>query len=149
MIDLSWTPYGLPLPEMEFKFHPTRKWRFDFAWPEWKIAVEIEGAVWTQGRHTRGSGFIKDMEKYSYANIMGWCVIRGTPQQLQDGTLQKLVGLAFAMRNYPVPSVMAQEIEKQVVVLNAKPHIGENCVGEIQKRRGVIRENGEKGIQKK
>jgi len=72
------------LPESEYKFHPTRKWRFDFAWPTLKIAVELEGAVWIQGRHTRGSGFIKDMEKYNAAVILGWKVLRYTTSTIQN-----------------------------------------------------------------
>lgn len=86
MIDL-WAPYGLsPVPEYRFT-HP-RKWRFDYAWPDQMIAVEIEGGIWSRGRHTRGSGFIKDMEKYNEAGKLGWRVFRFTPQQLQSGEAQ-------------------------------------------------------------
>jgi very-short-patch-repair endonuclease len=60
----------------EYKFHPLRKWRFDYAILENKIAIEIEGAIFTNGRHTRPTGFIKDMEKYNTAAAMGWKVIR-------------------------------------------------------------------------
>lgn len=67
----------------EFKFHPERRWRFDFAWPENKVAMEIEGGVWSRGRHTRGSGFVKDIEKYNAAASLGWRVFRFTPQQVQ------------------------------------------------------------------
>lgn len=65
-------------PEREYKFDEInkRKWPFDFAWPEHKIALEIEGAVWTNGRHTRGSGFVKDLEKYNEAAMQGWAVLR-------------------------------------------------------------------------
>jgi hypothetical protein len=73
---------GILLPETEFVFASPRKWRFDFAWPSWDVAVEVEGAVWTRGRHTRGKGFIADMEKYNEAAVRGWKVIRVTPQQL-------------------------------------------------------------------
>ena len=65
----------------EFRFHPTRRWRFDYAFPELKIAVEVEGGVYIQGRHTRGSGFIKDMEKYNTAASMGWTILRVTPDE--------------------------------------------------------------------
>ncbi|MDW3057363.1 hypothetical protein R8N49_14530, partial [Vibrio sp. 1978] len=47
---------GLALPEKEYRFHETRRWRFDFAYPEQQLAVEVEGGTWTGGRHTRGSG---------------------------------------------------------------------------------------------
>jgi very-short-patch-repair endonuclease len=62
----------------EYKFHPTRKWRFDLAIPDVKLAIEIEGGVYTKGRHTRGSGFIKDIEKYNEAAINGWTLLRFT-----------------------------------------------------------------------
>ena len=66
----------------EYQFHPSRKWRFDYAIPELKIAIEVEGGAWTQGRHTRGEGFIEDMNKYNAAVILGWRLIRVTPNQL-------------------------------------------------------------------
>ena len=75
---------NLPLPVTEYRFHPTRRWRFDFAWPEHKLAVEIEGGAWTGGRHTRGSGFVGDCDKYNAATILGWRVLRFTTSHLRD-----------------------------------------------------------------
>lgn len=66
----------------EHKFHPKRKWRFDYAIPEHKIALEVEGGVWTGGRHIRAQGFLGDMEKYNTATLMGWRVFRTTPDDL-------------------------------------------------------------------
>lgn len=66
----------------EFRFHPGRKWRFDFAIPEYKIALEVEGGVWTGGRHTSPKGFLGDIEKYNMATLMGWRVFRTTPGDL-------------------------------------------------------------------
>lgn len=86
---------GLPEPVAEYRFHPERRWRFDYAWPDRKIAVEQEGAVWAQGRHTRGSGFVKDIEKYNAAAALGWCVLRGTPQQVASGELLPLIRQAM------------------------------------------------------
>ncbi len=60
----------------EYLFHPTRKWRFDFANPTNKIAVEIDGGAWVGGRHNTGSGFIADMEKLNAATCLGWKVLR-------------------------------------------------------------------------
>lgn len=77
---------GLPAPEPEHRFHQARRWRFDFAWPDKKLAVEIEGGVWTNGRHTRGSGFEADAEKYNAAAEAGWTVLRYTPKYLRDGS---------------------------------------------------------------
>lgn len=76
---------GLPKPETEFRFHPSRKWRFDLAWPSKSVAVEIDGGVYVQGRHTRGSGVEKDMEKFAEAAILGWKVIRVSTNQVKSG----------------------------------------------------------------
>lgn len=72
---------GLKL-ESEVKFHPLRRWRFDFADKERKIAIEIEGGIFSRGRHVRGKGFIADMEKYNTATSMGWRVYRFTPSNI-------------------------------------------------------------------
>lgn len=72
----------LPRPVPEFKFHPTRKHRMDYAWPEHRLALEVEGGVWTGGKHGRGSGIVKDMEKSSLAAEEGWRMIRVTPAKL-------------------------------------------------------------------
>jgi very-short-patch-repair endonuclease len=83
-----WTAYGLPEPKPEWKFHPTRKWRFDFGWPEQKVAVEIEGGIWNQGAHVRAIHYMSDMEKYNAAAKLGWRVFRFTPQQFKKGEVQ-------------------------------------------------------------
>jgi len=62
--------------EREYKFHPTRKWRFDFAFPEQKLGIEIEGGLYVSGRHSRGAGYESDMRKYNEAVKMGWRVLR-------------------------------------------------------------------------
>jgi very-short-patch-repair endonuclease len=62
--------------KQEYKFHPKRKWRFDFADPANKIAVEIDGGVFAGGRHTRGMGFKRDCEKINAATVLGWRVLR-------------------------------------------------------------------------
>lgn len=61
-----------------------RKWMFDFALPRLYIAIEIEGGVWTKGRHTTPSGFIGDMEKYNRATSLGWKVLRFLPEGKND-----------------------------------------------------------------
>lgn len=66
----------------EHRFHPVRRFRFDYAILEHKIAIEQEGGIWTNGRHVRGAGYKRDMEKYSLAAVEGWIVIRRTPQEL-------------------------------------------------------------------
>lgn len=68
--------------ETEYYFYANRRWRFDYAFPALKLAIEIEGAVWTQGRHTRGSGFVNDIEKYNMAASLGWTLLRFTRQEM-------------------------------------------------------------------
>lgn len=77
--------YGkFPYPVREFRFHPTRMWRFDFAWPDKKIAIEIEGGVFVKGRHSTGIGFTMDTEKYNQAVLLGWRVLRYTIKNLNN-----------------------------------------------------------------
>lgn len=86
---------GISAPVPEYKFHKSRKWRFDYAWPAHKVALEVEGGVWTQGRHTRGSGFVNDMEKYNAAAALGWRVFRCTPSDLcRVATVDMVAGAA-------------------------------------------------------
>ena len=67
---------GLEIAEREYRFSDLRRWHFDYAWPERRLAVELEGGVWVGGRHVRGKGYINDCEKYNTAALMGWRVIR-------------------------------------------------------------------------
>lgn len=82
--------------EQEFEFHPKRKWRADFHLVGKKILVEVEGAIWSGGRHTRGKGYIGDMEKYNAATMMGFQVIRFSTDQVKSGhaiqQIEKMVG---------------------------------------------------------
>ena len=68
----------------EYSFYPARKWKSDYAIVEHKILIEIEGGVWTQGRHTRGEGYSDDLIKYNMANKLGFMLLRYTPQQLGE-----------------------------------------------------------------
>lgn len=82
--------------EQEFKFHPTRKWRADFHLKGKNILVEVEGGIWSNGRHTRGKGYLGDLEKYNEATMMGYQVIRFSTEQVKSGKaieqILKLIG---------------------------------------------------------
>ena len=71
----------------EYEFHPTRKWRFDFAWPDSMLAVECEGLQPPnlKSRHTTNEGFTKDCEKYNAAALAGWRVLRYTMPMIRSG----------------------------------------------------------------
>ena len=70
--------------EREYKFHPTRRYRFDFVF-EGKIAVEIQGF----GRHQRFIGYQNDCERQAEALMLGWRVLQVTPAQVKSGQALK------------------------------------------------------------
>ncbi len=81
---------------LEYRFHEKRKWRFDFANLENKLAIEIEGGI-----YTRPKGFINDIEKYNTATAMGWKVFRCTTDNL-SGVFWYLDVLKGSKINYSV-----------------------------------------------
>ena len=83
---------GPPL-EPEFKFHPKRKWRADFAHVASRTLIEIEGGIYLPGggRHNRGDGYAKDAEKYLEAVLAGWTVLRLTKAQLELDFIERIV----------------------------------------------------------
>ena len=88
---LIWRATGRELPVAQYKFHPTRKWPFDFAWPCEKVAVEVQGGEWLkgtrQGRHTRGGGYNEDCEKRNAATLLGWRVFYCTGTMLRENPI--------------------------------------------------------------
>lgn len=95
----------LPAPARQHVFHETRRWKFDFAWPDVTskrmedcldpIAVEVEGGTWIGGRHNRGKAFEQDCEKYAEALIRGWRVLRVTTDMVYDGRAIALLRRLF------------------------------------------------------
>lgn len=80
------------MPVLEHRFHPERKFRFDFAWVDLKVALEIEGGIWTRGRHVRPIGYQNDLIKYNLAAYNGWFVFRHIPQWINNKkTINELI----------------------------------------------------------
>lgn len=77
-----------------------RRWRFDIAFPAEMLAVEVEGGTWTRGRHTRGSGYEKDCEKYNTAVLLGWRVLRFTSGQVWSGYAKDTILKALGTTQY-------------------------------------------------
>lgn len=75
----------------EHRFAPPRRWRFDFAWTDRKIAVELQGGTWAAGRHSRGAGYDKDCEKANAAALSGWTVLRYTSTHVNDWSAARQV----------------------------------------------------------
>lgn len=97
-LELDLVKHGIPKPEQEYRFDDKRRWRFDFAWPSLMVACEVEGGVWSNGRHTRGSGFIGDLEKYNAAMLRGWSVYRCTREMIMSGEAVKTIKILIGMR---------------------------------------------------
>lgn len=89
----------VPRPEPEHRFAPPRKFRFDFAWVQHRVALEVDGGVWTRGRHTRGSGWMKDTEKLNLAASLGYRLLRCTPQQLCTTEMLETIKTALEWRD--------------------------------------------------
>lgn len=82
---------GLPEGVPQHRFHPTRRWRFDRAWPERMVALELEGGIYRHGWHQSIGGYQKDLDKYNAAAIIGWKVIRCSREDVRDGTMVRLL----------------------------------------------------------
>lgn len=86
-----WRQLGGPEPLRQYVFHPGRRWRFDFAFLfPLRIAIEIEGGIFTNGAHVRGKHFLSDAEKYNTASLDDWELYRLAPQMF-DEWIPKLV----------------------------------------------------------
>ena len=86
---------NLPLPVKEHQFHDTRKWRFDYCYPDRKIAIEVEGGVYTNGAHGSITGILRDMEKYTEAAILGYRILRILPDKLASVSTIELIKRAI------------------------------------------------------
>jgi hypothetical protein len=81
----------IPEPVYEYRFHPERKWRLDLAWPASKLAIEVQGGIWIQGRHNRGAALKKEWEKLNTLAVMGWRVLYCEPRDLCTNDMVKTI----------------------------------------------------------
>ena len=86
-----WRLMNGPALEREFRFHPARKWRSDFAHLPSRTLIEIEGGIWVRGRHTSPKGFAADAEKYLEAALAGWRVIRLVDDQIKTPVIERII----------------------------------------------------------
>ena len=87
----------LPEPKRQYKFHEDRQWKADFAWTEhqYRIILEVDGGVFSGGRHTRGAEYTKDRKRDNEATLRGWTVYRVTTGMVTDGTALQLLEEIF------------------------------------------------------
>jgi len=84
----------------EFMFlKPRRRYRADFAWPEPKLLVEVEGGVYSGGRHVRGKGFTEDLHRSNLAQLEGYMILRFTGEQVKSGLALDLIERAIKLRS--------------------------------------------------
>ena len=76
----------------EYKFHPKRRWRLDFAWVDQKIGVEVEGGIWLpRSGHNTGVGISRDVEKGNSLTLLGWKLIRVTGKMIKSGEALNII----------------------------------------------------------
>lgn len=89
---------GITAQKREYPFKGLsgdRRYRFDFAFPTEKVAVEVQGGIWSGGRHTRGKGFEEERSKSAQAQILGWKYIEVTPSMIRSGEAVDLIEQAL------------------------------------------------------
>lgn len=86
-----WRALDGPALTPELRFDPARRWRFDFAHEPTRIAVELNGGVWSNGRHTRGTGYLRDREKINAAQLAGWHVFELGTGQVSAATVRQII----------------------------------------------------------
>lgn len=77
--------------EYQFDKANNRKWRIDYYLSELNLAIEVEGGVWSGGRHVRGKGFLKDMDKYNAITVAGIKLLRIDTDRLNSLYFRELV----------------------------------------------------------
>lgn len=85
LFDRQLQALNMPPCAAEYRFHKTRRWRFDRAWPDYQFAVEIDGLTRRGGRHQTIKGINDDCEKYAEAMLLGWRVLRVTQTMVKTG----------------------------------------------------------------
>jgi very-short-patch-repair endonuclease len=68
-----------------------RKYRADFAFVPDRLLIQVEGGIYTNGKHTRGAGFESDCERDAIAVTLGWCVLRVCDKHIRTGIALKWV----------------------------------------------------------
>lgn len=102
MLALHIRAMRLPEPARELAFaKPARAWRFDFSWPDLRLACEVDGGTkFGKSRHSRGDGFEKDADKFNAAARMGWIVLRFTTRMVRDGRAIKELESALRQQGF-------------------------------------------------
>ena len=107
--------WSYPLPLREYRFAPPRRWRADFAWPQQMILLEVEGGLHSRGRHTRGQGYERDLEKYAAAVGAGWTVLRVGAKQIASGEALSILESVLERASGKAPTPRAELVRAEEV----------------------------------
>jgi very-short-patch-repair endonuclease len=90
--DILWLNLVGEIPTREFRFHDKRRWRIDYAFVNYRIAVEIQGGIWMKkGGHTTGKGYRRDTEKLNALTLAGWRVLWYPPEAIDFKQIKELI----------------------------------------------------------
>lgn len=101
VVAAHFTAHGIAAPVAELRFDAVRRWRFDYAWPAERVALEVQGAIFTQGRHTRGAQLLAEWDKLNAAAAQGWRVLFCQPADLLKASTARSVRAALEWRASP------------------------------------------------
>ncbi len=75
------------VPQFLFAAPLNRRFLADFAFPAYKVLVEINGGIWRPGggAHSRPANIERDIEKAQYAALLGYLVLPFTPREVRKG----------------------------------------------------------------
>ena len=91
---------SLPAPVQEYKAIEGRRFRWDFAWPDARILLEVQGGTWmARGGHNSGSGVSRDCEKANLANLDGWNCLAVTRDHIKSG--EAIQWVTTALNRFP------------------------------------------------
>lgn len=90
---------GLPEPVTQYKWCHGRRFAADFAYPDARILIEVQGGVFQGGggRHNRGVGYEADRAKINEAQLLGWHVLEFGTSQVRDGTAAQTIARALRL----------------------------------------------------
>lgn len=92
----------MPEPDREVELIPGRKFRWDFAWPAHRLAVEVQGGEWmAKGGHNSAQGLQRDCEKLALATLAGWRQLSVTGSMVRSGRALSLIECALRMQPEP------------------------------------------------
>jgi DNA-binding CsgD family transcriptional regulator len=159
---------GLPTPEPDYKFHPTRKWRIDRAFVDHKLAVEIEGGshprpvkchncgstvrarkgdkslgrqIRIGGGHT-ASRYLKDKEKYNALVEEGWYLLRYTHDDIHGDpfSMVEQIRVVLASRGAKVKLIeKLSNREREVLLMTAAGFSAPEIAERLERSRYMVR----------